>query len=95
MIGAPKPRVRREPDEGDHKLKELVDFMARGLVDHPDEVAVEILQAGDDAVYELQVHPDDIGHVIGKQGRTARAMRLTLGAAASKMDRRADLEIAD
>ena len=69
--------------------------MARGLVDHPDEVAVEILQAGDDSVYELQVHPDDIGHVIGKQGRTARAMRLTLGAAAAKMDRRADLEIAD
>jgi predicted RNA-binding protein YlqC (UPF0109 family) len=69
--------------------------MARGLVDHPDEVAVEVLEAGDDASFELQVHPDDLGHVIGKQGRTARSLRLTLGAAAAKLGRRANLEIAD
>jgi predicted RNA-binding protein YlqC (UPF0109 family) len=89
------PHARREPDERDEKLKDLVAFMARGLVDHPDDVAVEILEAGDDASFELQVHPDDIGHVIGKQGRTARSLRLTLGAAAQKMGRHADLEIAD
>ena len=46
--------------------------MAKGLVDHPDDVVVEILTAGDDGVYELHVNPDDLGHVIGKQGRTAR-----------------------
>jgi predicted RNA-binding protein YlqC (UPF0109 family) len=69
--------------------------MARGLVDHPEEVSVDILDAGRDARFELIVHPDDLGHVIGKQGRTARSMRLCLEAAASKIDRSAELEIAD
>lgn len=87
--------VPREPDANDQKLSELVVFMAKGLVDHPDEVSVEVLEAGDDASLELRVHPDDTGHVIGRQGRTARALRLCLGAAATKMGRRADLEIAD
>jgi len=98
VIGAPAPRAERrrhDPDETDGKLRDLVAFMARGLVDHPDEVAVEILEPGDDASFELQVHPDDLGHVIGKQGRTARSLRLTLGAAAQKAGRHANLEIAD
>jgi len=69
--------------------------MAKGLVDHPDQVVVEIVSAGDDGVLELHVDPDDVGHVIGKQGRTARSLRLTLGAAASRVDRRMSLEIAD
>ena len=85
----------REPDANDTKLSELVVFMAKGLVDHPDDVGVEVLEAGDDAQFELRVHPDDIGHVIGRQGRTARALRLCLGAAAQRIGRRADLEIAD
>jgi predicted RNA-binding protein YlqC (UPF0109 family) len=87
--------VPREPDANDAKLSDLVTFMAKGLVDHPDDVAVEVLEAGEDAELELRVHPDDIGHVIGRQGRTARALRLCLGAAASRIGRRADLEIAD
>lgn len=89
---------RREPAEPtaeDEKLKDLVAFMAKGLVDHPEDVAVDILRAGADASFELSVHPDDIGHVIGKQGRTARSMRLTLSAAAARIDRDAGLEIAD
>ncbi len=69
--------------------------MARGLVDRPEDVVVEILEPGDDACLELQVHPDDLGHVIGKMGRTARSLRLALGAAAAKVGRRANLEIAD
>ncbi len=69
--------------------------MAKGLVDHPDDVSVEILTPGDDAIFELHVHPDDLGHVIGKQGRTARSLRLALGAAAGRIDRHAELEIAD
>lgn len=69
--------------------------MARGLVDHPDDVRVEILSTGPDAHFELHVHQDDLGHVIGKQGRTARSLRLALGAAAARAGRRADLEIAD
>ena len=69
--------------------------MAKGLVDHPEDVAVEIVVAGDDGMLELQVHPDDIGHVIGRQGRTARSLRLALGAAAARVGRRTTLEIAD
>jgi predicted RNA-binding protein YlqC (UPF0109 family) len=91
----PAPRAARVPGPQDDQLRGLVEMMARGLVDRPDDVAVEVLQPGDDAVLELHVHPDDLGHVIGKQGRTARSMRLTLGAAASRMGRNADLEIAD
>ena len=87
--------MRREPDAEDEKLRDLVAFMSKGLVDHPEEVAVEILEAGDDASFELQVHPDDVGHVIGKQGRTARSLRLALAAAAQRAGRRANLEIAD
>ena len=69
--------------------------MARGLVDHPDDVGVEILGVGDETELELHVHPDDLGHVIGKQGRTARSLRLALSAAAARSGRRANLEIAD
>jgi len=69
--------------------------MAKGLVDHPDDVQVEIVQPGDGGELELRVHQDDMGHVIGKQGRTARSLRLALGAAAGRIDRRVDLEIAD
>jgi len=89
------PRSRREPEADDLKLRDLVAYLARGLVDHPDDVAVEILEPGDDAAFELRVHPDDLGHVIGKQGRTARSLRLALGAAAGRIGRRASLEIAD
>ena len=89
------PRVAREPEAEDLRERDLVAFMARGLVDHPDDVRVEILEPGPDARFELHVHQDDLGHVIGKQGRTARSMRLALGAAAARLDRRADLEIAD
>ncbi len=91
----PAPRVTREPDDEDVRDRDLVALMARGLVDHPDDVRVDILTPGPDAHFELHVHPDDLGHVIGKQGRTARSLRLALGAAAARADRRADLEIAD
>jgi predicted RNA-binding protein YlqC (UPF0109 family) len=87
--------VRREPDEIDTQLRELVALMARGIVDRPDDVRVDILEPGEDALFELSVNAADLGHVIGKQGRTARALRLALGAAAAKRDRQAGLEIAD
>jgi len=90
-----EPRSDREPDADDLRERDLVVFMARGLVDHPDDVRVEILTPGPDAHFELHVHQDDLGHVIGKQGRTARSLRLALGAAAARANRRADLEIAD
>jgi len=89
------PASQRDPDEVDFKLRDLVATMAAGVVDHPDHVRVVVLEADPDPAFELHVHPDDLGHVIGKQGRTARSLRLALGAAAAKQGRRASLEIAD
>ena len=64
-------------------------------MDHPEDVSVEIIDAGDGGELELRVHEEDMGHVIGKQGRTARSLRLALGAAAGRIDRHMNLEIAD
>jgi hypothetical protein len=74
-------------------LKDLVEFLARSLVDKPDAVTVEEVPEGDQTVLELRVAQDDLGKVIGKQGRTARALRTLLSAAASKARVRAVLEI--
>src|SRR5262249_40766991 len=95
VIEAAPPRAAREPDETDIFLRDLVVHMARGIVDHPDDVSVAIIRPGEDAEFELHVNPDDLGHVIGKQGRTARSLRLTLDAAAARRGRDAGLEIAD
>jgi len=98
VIGAPRTaasRAPREPDEHDVRLRDLVVLMAKGLVDHPEDVSVEIIDAGDGGELELRVHEEDMGHVIGKQGRTARSLRLALGAAAGRIDRHMNLEIAD
>ena len=98
MIGAPRASVSREPsepDENDFRFRDLVVYLAKGLVDHPEDVSVEILEAGDGGELELRVHEDDMGHVIGKQGRTARSLRLALGAATGRVNRKMDLEIAD
>ncbi len=74
-------------------LKELVEFLARSLVDKPDEVEVSELAGEQTVVLELKVARDDLGKVIGKQGRTVKAMRAILSAASSKIRKRADLEI--
>lgn len=74
-------------------MKDLIEFIARALVDNPDDVNVSELQGEKTAIYELRVHTDDLGKVIGKQGRTARAIRTLVSAAANKMDRRAMVEI--
>ena len=98
VIGAPKTASTREPSEPDahdFQLRDLVVHMAKGLVDHPEDVSVEILAAGDDGELELRVHEDDMGHVIGKQGRTARALRTILNANATKLKKRAVLEIVE
>lgn len=89
------PRDRREPDDIDFALRDLVAHMACGIVDHPESVTVAVIEPGEDAVFELSVHSRDIGHVIGKQGRTARSLRLALSAAAARHRRAADIEIAD
>ena len=66
-------------------LKELIEFIAKSLVDNPDAVQVAEIGGEQTVVYELRVAKEDLGKVIGKQGRTARAMRTILGAASTKM----------
>jgi len=74
-------------------LKELVEYLARALVDNPNEVSVEAVEDEKTTTLRLKVAPADLGRVIGKQGRTARAMRTLLHASAAKSRRRAILEI--
>ena len=74
-------------------IKELVEEIAKALVDLPDEVVVREILGEHTIVLELRVAPTDLGKVIGKQGRTARSIRTLLGAAGMKLDRRFTLEI--
>jgi uncharacterized protein len=74
-------------------MKELVEAIARALVDHPDDVQVTSVDGSQVAVLELRVHPEDLGKVIGRQGRTAKAIRALLGAAGMKLHKRFTLEI--
>jgi predicted RNA-binding protein YlqC (UPF0109 family) len=76
-------------------MKELVEFLAKSLVDHPDEITVRELERDHATVIELHVAPSDLGKVIGRQGRTARAMRTVLSAAGTRVRRRFVLDIAD
>ncbi len=73
--------------------KELVLFMVKNLVDHPDEVSVNVINGEKSTILELHVAPDDVGKVIGKQGRIAKAIRTVLSASATKGGKRATLEI--
>jgi uncharacterized protein len=74
-------------------IKELVEEIAKALVDIPEEVVVREVQGEQVTVLELRVAPSDLGKVIGKQGRTARSIRTLLGAAGMKLNRRFTLEI--
>jgi uncharacterized protein len=77
------------------ELKELVLTMAKALVDDPDKVEVYETAGEQTTVLELRVSKDDLGKVIGKQGKTARSMRTILSAAATKLKKRSILEIVD
>ncbi len=74
-------------------MKELVEMIAKALVDSPERVVVSQLEGEQTTILELKVAPEDLGKVIGKQGRTARAIRIILGAAGMKLKRRFNLEI--
>jgi len=74
-------------------MKELVEMIAKALVDNPDEVAVTEVEGEQITVLELRVEQSDLGKVIGKQGRTARSIRTLLGAAGMKLRKRFVLEI--
>jgi predicted RNA-binding protein YlqC (UPF0109 family) len=74
-------------------MRLLIEYIAKALVDAPDQVTVQEVQEDDTTVLELRVAAGDVGKVIGKQGRTARALRILLGAAGMKLHQRFALEI--
>ncbi len=73
--------------------KDLIEYIAKALVDHPEQVKVSEIEGGRTSVIELSVAKEDIGKVIGKQGRTATAIRIILGAVSAKLKRHFVLEI--
>ncbi len=74
-------------------MKELVELIAKALVDKQDKVQVSQLDGEQSSIIELKVDPEDLGKVIGKQGRTAQAIRVILGAAGMKLKKRFNLEL--
>jgi predicted RNA-binding protein YlqC (UPF0109 family) len=74
-------------------MKDLISYIAQALVDHPEQVSVSEVEGNQTSVLELKVAKEDLGKVIGKQGRTARAMRTILSAASAKVKKRTVLEI--
>jgi len=74
-------------------VNQLVETVCKALVDHPDDVKVTQIDGEQTTILELRVNPSDLGKVIGKQGRTARAIRIILAAAGMKQGRRYNLEI--
>jgi len=76
-------------------MKDLIEFVAKSLVDHPEAVEVHEIEGDHTSVFELRVASDDLGKVIGKQGRTAKALRTIVSAASAKVKKRAVLEIVE
>jgi hypothetical protein len=74
-------------------MKKLIEYIAKALVDKPEEVVVTEIEGEQTSVIELKVAKEDLGKIIGKQGRTARAMRTILSAASTKINKRSVLEI--
>jgi predicted RNA-binding protein YlqC (UPF0109 family) len=79
--------------KGEVSMKELISYIAQSLVDNPDDVFVSEVEGNQTTVLELKVAKEDLGKVIGKQGRTAQAMRTILSAVSSKVKKRTVLEI--
>ncbi len=76
-------------------MKELLETISKALVDNPDEVKVEVVEGEKSIILQLFVHPDDVGKVIGKQGRIAKALRTVIKASATKEGKKAIVEIID
>jgi predicted RNA-binding protein YlqC (UPF0109 family) len=74
-------------------MKEFIEFIARALVDHPNNVEVSEVEGEKTTVYELRVAPEDLGKVIGRKGQTAKAIRTLIAAVSAKKGKRALLEI--
>jgi len=76
-------------------MKDLIEFVAKKLVDHPEDVQVRLIEGDGMQNYELQVNQEDMGRVIGKGGRTAKALRTLVSSAAAKADVHISLEIVE
>ena len=76
-------------------MKDLIEYIAKALVDNPDQVSVTEVDGSQTSVLELKVAKEDLGKIIGKQGRTARAMRTILSASSAKLQKRTVLEIVE
>ncbi|MBD2862726.1 MULTISPECIES: KH domain-containing protein [Paenibacillus] len=74
-------------------MRDLITVIAKALVDHPEDVVVNEAEEKDEIVYRLSVHPSDMGKVIGKQGRIAKALRTVVTSAAVKQNKRVSVEI--
>ncbi|WP_373232055.1 KH domain-containing protein [Cohnella sp.] len=74
-------------------MEQLIRVIARALVDHPEDVQIQVKEDARGLVYELSVHPDDVGKVIGKQGRIAKAVRTVVSSAAVKERKRVIVDI--
>lgn len=74
-------------------MKQLVEFLAKSLVNHPEEVQVTERTQGDTTVFELKVAPDDMGKVIGRQGKIAKSIRTLVRAASARESKRVNVEI--
>lgn len=76
-------------------MKELIELISKKLVEHPEDVQVRVIESEEGETYELRVHPEDMGRVIGKNGRVAKAVRTLLSSAAAKKSVRATLDIVE
>lgn len=76
-------------------MRELVEFIAKKLVTHPEDVQIRVIEGDEGVNLELRVNPDDMGTIIGKDGRTVKALRSVLSAAAGKADARVSLNIVE
>lgn len=76
-------------------MREMLEYIIRALVDHPDDVKITEVEGERTVIYELRCHPDDVGKVIGKNGKTVGAIRTLLSTAAARQNRRAMLEVVE
>lgn len=76
-------------------MKELIEYVVKTLVDHPDDIRITEIEGERTIVFELRTHPEDVGKVIGKSGKTVGALRTLLSTVAARQNRRAMLEVVE